>query len=140
MLGTFDFNCSLFFSRSNKKEKETPPIFRLLDEPELPESFPHRCVLIQDCYKLVVSLWIPDNKDQSASILICWYFSSLLIENKISFRIGSFKPIHHPPWGDPCLFHLFAFFLFLCSSLVLTCRNVYFDSLSISYSIFDISK
>ena len=56
---------------SNKKENETLPIFRLLDEPELPGSFPHRRVLILACYKLVVSLWIPDNKDQSASISIC---------------------------------------------------------------------
>ena len=59
-LGTFDFNCSLFFIYSNKKEKDTLPNFRLLDEPELPESFPHRHVLILACYKLVVSLWIPD--------------------------------------------------------------------------------
>ena len=69
-LGTFDLDCSLFFSRSNKKEKETLPNFRLLDKPKLPGSFPHRCVLILACYKLVVSLWIPDNKEQSVSILI----------------------------------------------------------------------
>ena len=64
-LGTFDFNCSLFFSRSNKKEKETLPNFQLLDEPKLLGSFPHHYVLIPACYKLVVSLWIPDNKEQS---------------------------------------------------------------------------
>ena len=70
-LGTFYFNLSLFFIRSNIKEKDTLPNFRLLDELELPRSFPHRCVLIKACYKLVVSLWIPYNKDQSASISIC---------------------------------------------------------------------
>ena len=67
-LGTFDFNCSLFFSRFNKREKETLPIFRLLGKPELPGSFPHCRVLILPCYKLVVSLCILDNKEQSASI------------------------------------------------------------------------
>ena len=85
-LGTFDFNCSLFFSRSNIKENETLPNFWLLDEPELPGSFPHRCVLIWACYKLVVSLWIPDNNDQSASISICWYCKSLLIKIKGPFE------------------------------------------------------
>ena len=65
-LGTFDFDFSLFFSRYNKKDKENLPNFRLLDEPELPGSFPHHCVLIVACYNLVVILWIPDNKDQSA--------------------------------------------------------------------------
>ena len=85
-LGTFDFNCSLFFSRSNKKEKETLPNFRLLDEPEHPGSFPHHCVLILACYKLVVSLWILYNKDQSESILILWYCKSLLIKIKGPFE------------------------------------------------------
>ena len=42
-LGTFDLNCSLFFSRFNKKEEETLPIFRLLGELELPGGVPHRC-------------------------------------------------------------------------------------------------
>ena len=85
-LGTFDFNFFLFFSNSNKIERETLPNFRLLDEPELPGRFLHRCVLILDCYKLVVSLWIPDNTDQSASILICWYCKSLLIKRKDPFE------------------------------------------------------
>ena len=85
-LGTFDFEFLLFFIRSNKKEKETLPNFRLLDEPELPESFPHRCVLILACYKIFVSLWIPDNKDQSASISICWYCKSMLIKRKCPYK------------------------------------------------------
>ena len=85
-LGTFYFNLLLFFRRSNKKEKETLPIFWLLDKPELPGSFPHRCVLILACYKLVVSLWIPDNKDQSASISIFLYCKSLLIKIKGPFE------------------------------------------------------
>ena len=85
-LGTFNFNFLLFFIRSNKKEKETLPNFWLLEEPKLPGSFPHRCVLIQACYKLVVSIWIPDNKDQSESITILWYCKSLLIKIKCLFE------------------------------------------------------
>ena len=85
-LGIFDSDWLLFFSRSNKKEEETLPNFQLLYEPELSRSFPHRYVLIHDCYKLVVSLWIPDNKDKSASILIFWYCKSLLIKGKGLFE------------------------------------------------------
>ena len=85
-LGTFDFIFSLFFSSSNKKQKEALPNFWLLDEPELPGSFPHCCVLIQACYKIFVSLWIQNNKDQSASILILWYCKSLLIKRTCPFE------------------------------------------------------
>ena len=85
-LGTFDFDCSLFFSRFNKKENETLPNFRLLDEPEFPGSFPHHCVLILTCYKLVVSLWIPNNKDQSASISVFLYCKLMLIKRKCALE------------------------------------------------------
>ena len=136
-LSTFDFDFSLFFSRSNKKEKDTLPNFRLLDELDLPGSFPSHCVLILACYKLVVSLWIPDNKDQIASILICWYCKLLLIKIKVL----SNRLFHHPPWGDlcPCFFFAFLSF-FLQTTVVIIYRVVYFDLLSIPYSISKVSK
>ena len=49
------------------------------------------------------------------------------------------SPLPIPPWGDPRPFHFFAFFPFFYSSLVLTCRIVYFDNI-FHYSIFLSSK
>ena len=104
--------CLLVFSRSIKKEKETLPENSFFEHLELPGGFP----LAGPFFSLhVVSLWIPDNKDQRASLL---KHCNRLIKANLS-RLG--RAQSPSPLGDLCRCH-FSVFLYAVSVVVFLYR------------------